>query len=284
MSSRFNNRTVLITGASAGIGAAAARRFAAEGAELVLAARRPAPLEELAADLRERGARAVAVPADVSRVESCRALVDRAVAECGGIDILVNNAGANYRGPIQDCDAEQLAAMVSVNLTAPIVLTRLALPHLRKSVGPAVVNVASLAGRVPVVHEATYSATKFGLRTFSFALAEELEEHGIRVAVVSPGPVDTGFIMDEIENVPDLVFSQPMATADEIADLILQAALGGRVERVLDPVGGALTTLAYLFPALRRAMRPVMERVGRQRKQRYRARSAGSCTSESARP
>jgi short-subunit dehydrogenase len=279
MSGRFLNRTVLITGASAGIGAATARQFAAEGAELVLAARTAGPLEELASQLRTSGARAIAVSADVGGLSDCQALVERTIAEFGGVDILVNNAGANFRGPLDDQHVADLAQIVAVNLTAPIVLTRLVLPHLRKSVAPAVVNVASLAGRVPVVHEATYSATKFGLRAFSLALAEELEGDGIRVAIVSPGPVDTGFIT-EIDAVPDLVFSQPMASADEIAGLILDAALGGRVERVADPVGGAMTTIAYLFPSLRRAIRPVMERVGRQRKRQYRARSPRSGAGE----
>src|SRR5581483_2734001 len=104
---------------------------------------------------------------------------------------------------------EELVQIVNVNLTAPILLTRAALPYLRRRGAGTVVNIASLAGRVPLPHEATYSATKFALRAFSFALAEELAGTKIRISVVSPGPVETGFILTDLEHVPDLVFSQP---------------------------------------------------------------------------
>ncbi|HLU67549.1 MAG TPA: SDR family oxidoreductase, partial [Kofleriaceae bacterium] len=145
--------------------------------------------------------------------------------------------------------------------------------HLRASASPAIVNVASLAGRVPLAHEAVYSATKFGLRAFTFSLADELAEAGVKVAVVSPGPVDTGFIMDELDQVPDIVLSQPLATADEVAALIVDCAADGKRERVVRQMGRYLTTLGYLFPGLRRALVPVMERRGRKNKQRYRARA-----------
>jgi short-subunit dehydrogenase len=269
---RFLDKVVLITGASTGIGAAAARMFAAEGARVVLAARGREALDALAAELRGAGREAEVVPTDVADMEALRRLVARAVEWGGRLDVLVNNAGANHRGELERQTPEQLAQIVQVNLAAPIVLSRLALPHLREHCG-AIVNVASLAGRMPVVHEATYSATKFGLRAFSFALAEELRPAGVRVSVVSPGPVDTGFIMGDIDDVPDLVFSQPMSTAEQIAALVIECAVDGRVERMRPELGGRLATLGYLFPALRRALVPMMERKGRAAKQRFRARN-----------
>ncbi|MCA9656416.1 MAG: SDR family oxidoreductase [Myxococcales bacterium] len=272
---RFDGQTALITGASSGIGEASAWRLAREGARVVLAARGRERLEALAGRMREAGHEAEAVPTDVGDLGALAGLVARAVELGGGLDLLVNNAGVNHRGELERIAPEQLAQIVQVNLAAPIVLTRLALPHLRARRG-AVVNVASLAGRIPVVHEATYSATKFGLRAFTFALAEELREAGVRVTVVSPGPVDTGFFDGHLEEVPDLVFSQPMSTADEIAELVIECAADGRVERMRPRLGGYLATLGYLLPSLRRVLLPTLERKGRAAKARYIASRRGA--------
>ena len=268
---RFLDQVVLITGASAGIGAAAARMFAAEGAKLVLAARGREALESVVMQLRGAGYEAEAVPTDGGDMQALRHLVERTIAWGGRLDVLVNNAGVNHRGVLEHRTPEELAQIVQVNLAAPIVLTRLCLPHLQERRG-SIVNVASLAGRIPVVHEATYSATKFGLRAFTFALHEELAASGVRVSAVSPGPVDTGFFDGDLDNVPDLVFSQPMSTAEQIAELVIECAADGRVERTRPELGARLATLGYLFPALRRALVPMLERKGRAAKQRFAAR------------
>ena len=271
MPARFQDRAVVITGASAGIGLAAARRFVDEGARVMLVARGAAELERAAGELSARGT-AIAHAGDVSDPVAQRALINRAVAELGGLDVLVNNAGMNPRGPIETHDAADLGRAVDVNLRAPIMLTRLALAPMRRAGRGAIVNVASLAGRVPVPDAAVYSATKFGLRAFSLALAEELRGTGITVSVVSPGPVDTGFIMGDLDNVPDIVLSQPLSTADEVAELILDCAADGKPERARPAISGALTTLGYVAPSLRRVLRPLLELQGRRNKRRYQAR------------
>ncbi len=273
---RFAGKVIVVTGASSGIGAAAARAFAAEGGHIVLVARSAPPLEQLAGEIVAAGGRALAVPVDVSDPGVPERLLERAARELGGIDVLVNNAGVNHRGAVEERTDAELAQIVAVNLTAPILLTHAVLPHLRRRGAGAIVNVASLAGRVPLPYEATYSATKFGLRAFSFSLAEELAGSAITVSVVSPGPVDTGFIMTDLDHVPDLVFSQPVSTAAQIAALVLDSAADGRRERTPSRGSSLVTTFGYLFPALRSLLTPLLARRGRAAKETFRRRvSAG---------
>ncbi|MFN3200921.1 MAG: SDR family NAD(P)-dependent oxidoreductase [Bradymonadia bacterium] len=270
MAERFKDKVVIITGASAGIGEAAAHLFAEEGARVVVSARGRERLEQVAEELRAKGAEVFVQPGDVGDDGACKALIDETVAHFGGVDVLVNNAGLHHRGLFEEVEAEDLAHMVHVNLRAPVLLTRLVLPHLRQRGGGAVVQVASLAGRAPVPGSAVYSATKFGLRAFSRALAEELRGTGIHMTIVSPGPVDTGFIMDDIDAVSDLTFSQPISTSEEVAAAILDCAADGKMERALPGRSGVLTTAAYLAPGLGRALRPMLERKGRKTKDRLR--------------
>ncbi|MEE4330079.1 MAG: SDR family oxidoreductase [Wenzhouxiangella sp.] len=267
---RFDNLTVLITGASLGVGAACARAFASRGANLVLIARRREPIEQLAAAI-DAPERIMIVPLDVTDHEGFASLLEAASARFGSIDILVNNAGFHRRGPFEQVSPEDLGRMVDVNLKAPVVLTRLCLPYLRSSRRAAVINVASLAGRTPVPGSATYSATKFGLRALGLALAEEMRDSGIKFASVSPGPIDTGFIMDDIDEVTDLTFSQPISTAEEVAEAVIALVDNRRLDQPMPAISGYLTTLSYLFPSLGRALRPMLERKGRRTKARLKA-------------
>jgi hypothetical protein len=269
-SGRFAGKTVLVTGASLGVGRAVAHAFHAEGANVVLLARRMGPLEEAARGLE----RALCVAADVADVGALRGALDQAVARFGGLDGVVNNAGLHHRGPVERNRAEDLAAMVDVNLRAPIALTRMALPALLERRG-FVVQVASLAGKVPLDGAATYSATKFGLRAFSIALAQEVGPRGVRVSIVSPGPIDTGFIMDELDQVEDIVFSQTMCTAEDVARMVLDCAHDGKLERQFPEGGGRLATLGYLWPGLRRRLKPLLAAKGRRVKERLKLERGG---------
>ena len=266
----FKDKTVIITGASEGVGAAAARLFAEAGANLMLVARSRKNLEALADELRDK-TRVEIFPMDVTDAAACADLFKKAALEFGRVDVLVNNAGNHTRGPVRSVDPKDLARMIDVNLTAPIMLSRIALPYLEEAGGGAIINVASVHGRLASAGATTYSTSKFGLRIFSLALAEELEGTGIKVAVLSPGPIDTGFIMANIDDSEDIVFSQAMSTAEDVAQAILDLCGNNVREQCMPRSGGLLTTVAYLAPWLVKPLRPMLERKGARVKARLKA-------------
>jgi short-subunit dehydrogenase len=272
MIQRFVDKAVIVTGASSGIGAEAARLFVAEGARVALVARNQEKLEAVARSIGVD--RAMAVPADVADPDAVATILERVQQRFGAIHILVNNAGTHARGPFEDRSVQEVANMVDVNLRAPVTLCRLVLPYLRKG-GGAVVNVGSTGGLVPVAGAATYNATKAGLRMFSLALAEELRGSGVTVSVILPGPVATDFFLGQIERIPPVVFCQAMSSPQAVAKLILDCAADGRFERVIPKRGDLMPTLGYVFPRLRRLMAPLLVRIGRRKKQRYLQRMRG---------
>jgi short-subunit dehydrogenase len=271
MTNFFEHKTIIITGASAGVGAACARAFAAQNSKLVLVARGEAALQSIAKELRTQ-CEVMTVVMDVASNKDCLALLEKAESAFGAVHVIINNAGMHSRGDLEKVKPEDVAAMVDVNLRAPLLLSCAAIPYLRRAGSGAIVNIGSLAGRAPLQGAATYSATKAGLRAFSHALADELRDSGIVVAVVSPGPIDTGFIMDEIDAVEDIVFSQPMSSSQQVAEAVLKVAAGEATEVVLPASSAKLTHLSYLFPRLRRLLRPRLYEQGRKNKIKYRNR------------
>jgi len=268
MNRRFVDKTVVVTGASSGVGAAAARCFAQEGANVVLAARTERALEAVAATFDTE--RRLVVPTDVTDLEAAASLLAKAEQRFGLIHVLVNNAGINVRGPLEGQNLYDLTGIVDVNLRAPVVMCRLVLPYLRRAGGGAIVNVASLAGRLPMADMATYCGTKFGLRAFSLSLSDELRDSGITVSVVSPGPISTERILREIDQVSDTVFNSAMVEPEEVAACILACAHDGRQERTLPRLSRYMTTAGYILPGPRRALKPLLDWIGRRNKRRIR--------------
>ena len=266
----FKDKTVIITGGSEGVGAATARLFADAGANLMLVARNKKNLEAVAEELRDK-TKVEIFAMDVTDADACIDVFKKSQFEFGRVDILVNNAGYHARGMVEDVEAAELARVVDVNLRAPIMLSRIALPYLRESGEGAIINVGSLAGRTPVPGAATYSSTKAGLRAFSLALAEELRGGKIKVGLVSPGPINTAFIMSDMNKVSDITFSQPMSTAEEVAQTILDLCGNNITEKSMPPISGFLATVTYLVPWIGRQMRPVLERKGQRVKKKLKA-------------
>jgi short-subunit dehydrogenase len=266
----FHNKTVIITGGSEGVGAATARMFADAGANLMLVARDKKNLEAIAEELRARTSVEI-FAMDVSDAEACVDVFKKAAFEFGRIDILVNNAGYHKRGLVEDVEANEIGRMIDVNLKAPLILSRIALPYLRDAGGGAIINVGSLAGRAPIPGSACYAASKAGLRSFTYALGIELTDSDIKLAVVSPGPIDTGFIMADIDATSDLTFSQPISTAEEVAQAILDLCGNSQREQSMPRLSGLLTTLMYLFPWLSPKVKPMLEQKGARVKEQLKA-------------
>ena len=187
----------LVTGASSGIGRAAALTLAGRGAAVSLAARRPDRLRELAGEIGGDGGTALAIEADGGDREQAESAVARTVAEMGRLDVLVNNAGVMLLGPVAEAPQEEWERMVQVNLLGLFYTARAALPHLIEAAEKEprrvadLVNISSVAGRQARKGSGVYNATKHGVGAFSEALRQEVTGRHVRVSLVEPGAVAT---------------------------------------------------------------------------------------------
>jgi NADP-dependent 3-hydroxy acid dehydrogenase YdfG len=191
--SDLKGKVVIITGASAGIGEAAAREFARSGARVALAARRAERLEALAGEIRAGGGEALAVPADLGRLADIQNLVQQTLARFGRVDVLFNNAGFGRLDWLEKLDPADIEALVAVNVLGVIQTARQVLPVMIRQRSGCIINMASVAGLIGTPTYSIYAASKFAVRGFSEALRREAAPWGIRVSVVCPGGVRTEF-------------------------------------------------------------------------------------------
>ncbi len=200
---KLENKTVIITGASKGLGAAMAETCAAEGARVVLAARSKPEIDTLAARIRAKGGEAEPVPADMSKPADLENLAARAFARFGRIDGLVNNAGVNYVKPFLDVDLAEWRRVLDVDLTGSFILTQLcARQMLEQGGGGSIVQIASVHTHASLAGAAPYDAAKHGMVGFSKAAAVELAPHNIRVNILSPGLCATEIWKDIVAAAP----------------------------------------------------------------------------------
>jgi short-subunit dehydrogenase len=188
----MDDLTVVITGASSGVGRATAHAFARRGADLVLTARAAGPLEDTAAECESLGGRAVVAPAEVTSPESMRRVADIAVGRFGGLDVWVNNAGLGAVGRFHEVPMEAHRRVIETNLLGYLHGAHAALPHFIKQEQGVLINNVSIGGFIPTPYAAAYAASKFGVRAFSNGLRQELRDWpDIHVCAVYPFFMDT---------------------------------------------------------------------------------------------
>ena len=215
----LQGRTALVTGASRGIGAAVARRLAASGARVALLARSKDTLRALAQEI---GGGAVGLACDVRDTVTLARALDQLPDLIGGAPtIVVNNAGAFFIAPAQETSVDAFAETIAVNLTAPFAVVRAMLPAMARSGDGHVVTIGSIADRAAFPGNAAYAASKYGLRALHEVLRAELRASGVRVSLVSPGPVDTDLWNPiDLDQQPGLTPRAEMLSAEAVADAI----------------------------------------------------------------
>jgi short-subunit dehydrogenase len=216
-------KRILITGASSGVGAALARRLAAQGAVVGLIARRRDRLAEVLADCRRTSPDSAMWAADLADTAAVGPLGAEAWDTLGGIDVLINNAAVPKRRAVTALDPSDAEAVMGVNFFAPMRLTLAVLPRMLARDSGVVVNVASVGGGLGIINESAYCASKFALCGWSEAMAVDLHGTGVSVKLIQPGPVDTE-IWDRPDN-DDPLYDGPKVPAGDVADGII-AALG----------------------------------------------------------
>jgi NAD(P)-dependent dehydrogenase (short-subunit alcohol dehydrogenase family) len=228
MSFDFTNKVVIVTGASEGIGAVTAKLFAENGADLVIAARRPDKLEQAAAAIRGTGRRCLAIPTDVTDPAAVKGMVDGALHAFGRIDVLINNAGGSVRSSLRKMTPEIWRRGRALNLDSAAYCTMEVGKHFLERRAGVIVNISSVAGITGTMGEVPYSSGKAGLQMFTRVAAAEWGPHGVRVNCIAPGMtltegmqgrVDSGFY--KLEQVSARFPLRRPGTCEEVAYAVL---------------------------------------------------------------
>lgn len=250
----FKNRTVIITGASSGIGKALAEELAQRGANLVLGARQYVTLCEITANLEAKYAiKALAVQADVSKEEDCEQLIKQTVSTFGGVDVLINNAGLSMRALFNDLDLSVIKNLMDVNFWGTVYCTKYALPEILKTKG-SIVAVSSIAGYRGLPGRTGYSSSKFAMNGFMEALRTELLKTGVHVMVACPGFTTSNIRVaalakDGVSHGETSMEEGKMMTAKEVAARISDGIANRKRTLIMTKQGKLAVWMNKLFPA-----------------------------------
>jgi NAD(P)-dependent dehydrogenase (short-subunit alcohol dehydrogenase family) len=278
------NCVVVITGASSGIGRAAARRFALEGSGLVLAARAEGPLRDAAEECERLGAGVLAVPTDVRDESAVLALASRAVEGFGRLDVWVNSAGVMAYGRFAEVPSDVFRAVIETNLFGQVHGARAALPHFHRQHSGVLINLSSVWGRVPAPDVSAYVASKFAVRALGECLRQELRDvPDVDVATILPQAVDTPIFVRaanysgrSVRPIP------PLVDPEDVAEGIVLCAQSPRREVTYGRMGRLVAVAHSFLPALYNRLLPPAFEAGNYGNERVDAKEGGVLRGESA--
>ncbi len=219
-------QTAIVTGASRGIGKAIALRLVELHYSLVLVGRDVQLLDQLKSEIEENGGKCLAIEADLSRENTPADIVKEAVSHFGQIDVLINNAGMSHSGPILETDMETWDRVHAINARAPFFLSKAAIPYLKESSNPVIINIASVVGFKGYIHQAAYASSKHALTGFTKVLAKEVQEEGIKVHLISPGGVNTEMVQEMRPDINTEELIQPHEVAEIVEFLVTRKGKG----------------------------------------------------------
>lgn len=228
--------TALVTGASRGIGESIALELAALGFDMALVGRNAAALEKVKSKMQE--VKVCCIEADLSQVESIPGIVEEAVSAFGGLDVLVNCAGLPQQGPFTEVTPEEWDRVFSVNARAPFFLCQAALPYLKRSSRPTVINISSVVGFKGYANQSVYSSSKHALAGFTQVFAKEVQPFGIRVHLISPGGVATEMVKKMRPDLSAAELIQPEEIAEIVRFLVTRRGTGTIDEFYIRRYGG----------------------------------------------
>jgi len=250
----FNDKVVIITGASSGIGKACAFEFADNGATVVLAARRENELKKVETEIKMRGGEAYTVQTDVKNIDACKNLIDKTIEKYGKIDVLINNAGVSMRATFEELNLSVIKELMDTNFYGAVYCTKFALPFLLVQKGT-IIGISSISGLTPLPGRTGYCASKYAMEGFFSTLRLENIKKGLNVLVVRPGFTSSNIRKAAFNKLGVPQNETPrdeskMMSSKEVAAIILNAAVNRKRELNLTLQGKLTVWLHKNFPGI----------------------------------